>query len=58
MDGSGPYGQSMLTILAAIAELEMEMFTFRMKENRLARWRDRLREAALWVYLEQQGKED
>jgi len=31
----------MLTILAAIAELEMEMITSRMKENRLARWRDR-----------------
>ena len=41
IDGSGPYGQFMLTILAAIAELEMEMITSRMKENRLARWRDR-----------------
>jgi site-specific DNA recombinase len=41
IDGSGAYGQFMLTILAAIAELEMEMITSRMKENRLARWRDR-----------------
>jgi site-specific DNA recombinase len=41
IDGSGPYGQFMLTILAAIAELEMEMIGSRMKENRLARWRDR-----------------
>ena len=41
IDGSGPYGQFMLTILAAIAELEMEMITSRMRENRLARWRDR-----------------
>ena len=41
IDGSGPYGQFMFTILAAIAELEMEMITSRMKENRLARWRDR-----------------
>jgi len=41
IDGSGPYGLFMLTILAAIAELEMEMITSRMKENRLARWRDR-----------------
>src|SRR5208283_5705334 len=41
IDGSGPYGQFMLTILAAIAELEMEMITSRMKENRLARWRDK-----------------
>jgi site-specific DNA recombinase len=32
--GSGAYGQLMLTILAAIAELEMEMITSRMKENR------------------------
>lgn len=31
----------MFTILAAIAEIEMEMITCRMKENRLARWRDR-----------------
>jgi site-specific DNA recombinase len=41
IDGSGPYGQFMLTILAAIAELEMEMITSRMRENRLARCRDR-----------------
>ncbi len=41
IDGSGAYGQFMLTILAAIAELEMEMITSRMKENRLARWRDK-----------------
>ncbi|MGA2400702.1 MAG: recombinase family protein [Syntrophobacteraceae bacterium] len=41
IDGSGPYGQFMLTILAAIAELEMEMITSRMRENRLARWRDK-----------------
>ncbi len=41
IDGTGPYGQFMLTILAAIAELEMEMITSRMKENRLARWRDK-----------------
>ena len=41
IDGSGPYGQFMLTILAAIAELEMEMIGSRMKENRLARWRDK-----------------
>lgn len=38
---SVPYGQFMLTILAAIAELEMEIITSRMKKNRLARWRDR-----------------
>ncbi|MGO9018226.1 MAG: recombinase family protein [Syntrophobacteraceae bacterium] len=41
IDGSGPYGQFMLTILAAISQLELEMITSRMKENRLARWRDR-----------------
>lgn len=41
IDGSGAYGNFMLTILAAIAELEMEMITSRMKENRVARWRDR-----------------
>jgi DNA invertase Pin-like site-specific DNA recombinase len=41
IDGSGPYGQFMLTILAAIAELEMEMIGSRMRENRLARWRDK-----------------
>ena len=41
IDGSGAYGQFMLTILAAIAELELEMIVSRMKENRLARWRDR-----------------
>ncbi|MGA2227587.1 MAG: recombinase family protein, partial [Syntrophobacteraceae bacterium] len=41
IDGSGPYGQFMLTILAAISQLELEMITSRMKENRLARWRDK-----------------
>jgi len=41
IDGSGPYGQFMLTILAAISQLELEMITSRMRENRLARWRDR-----------------
>ena len=41
VDGSGAYGQFMLTILAAISQLELEMITSRMKENRLARWRDR-----------------
>jgi len=41
IDGSGAYGNFMLTILAAIAELEMEMIGSRMRENRLARWRDR-----------------
>jgi site-specific DNA recombinase len=41
VDGSGAYGQFMLTILAAISQLELEMITSRMRENRLARWRDR-----------------
>jgi DNA invertase Pin-like site-specific DNA recombinase len=41
IDGSGAYGQFMLTILAAISQLELEMITSRLKENRLARWRDR-----------------
>jgi len=41
IDGSGPYGEFMTTIIAAICQLELEMIGCRMRENRLARWRDR-----------------
>ncbi|GLI34194.1 hypothetical protein DAMNIGENAA_16270 [Desulforhabdus amnigena] len=41
IDGSDAYSQFMLTILAAISQLELEIITSRIKENRLARWRDR-----------------
>lgn len=41
IDGGGPYGEFMLTILSAISQLELEMIGSRMRENRLARWRDR-----------------
>lgn len=33
IDGGGPYGRFTFTILAAIAELEMEMITSRRKEK-------------------------
>ncbi len=41
VDGTGPYGQFMTAILAAISQLELEMIGSRMRENRLARWRDK-----------------
>lgn len=40
IDYSTPYGQAMLTMLAAIAQLERDIIEEQMKENKLARWRD------------------
>lgn len=40
IDYSTPYGQAMLTVLAAIAQLERDIIDEQMKENKLARWKD------------------
>jgi site-specific DNA recombinase len=40
IDYSTPYGQAMLTMLAAIAQLERDTIEEQMKENKMARWKD------------------
>ena len=41
IDYSTPYGQAMLTMLAAIAQLERDTIEEQMKENKMARWKDK-----------------
>src|SRR4030067_1083632 len=41
IDYSTSYGQAMLTMLAALAQLERDIIDEQMRENKMAKWRDR-----------------